>query len=96
MKENFIKGVFSIAVFLFFIGQVITFVPGQEMSYYLILSIALILPSFFFSKKKNRIFAIIFLVLSIAYTVYGYKRGIEYKAFLKEKQEMELSETIAL
>jgi len=68
---------FWLAVFMGALGYVMTFVPGSECGWFIVVA-ALSLFGFFIPKTFYRGAAMLLLVLSIIAAVRGFGRGVEY------------------
>jgi hypothetical protein len=68
---------FWLAVLLLVLGCIITFVPGSEYPWFLVVA-ALSIFGLFIPKIFYRGAATLLLILSIIAAVHGYRRGTEY------------------
>ncbi len=69
---------FRVGVVHFFLGLLISFVPGSEKPWFIVTSV-LVSFGLVGPWRPYRIAAIVFLVLSIIGVMNGHKRGIEYR-----------------
>jgi len=83
-KERIGKIFFGIALILFVLYQIITFVPGAERDAFIFLCCILIIPIVFSKNKFICIISFVLLVVSLFGVYSGYKRGKEYKKFLEK------------
>lgn len=73
---------------LFGLGQVITFRPGAETAWFAV-SAGLCLCGFLLGARKYGIAAFILVAAGIALSVWGYRHGQQYEAWLKRQPPKE-------
>ena len=83
-KKETSKVVFWVGAIWFGTGQVISFYPGAEMTYF---AISALLCSFglLITGKMYRIVAVLLVAASVVVAVSGYERGKEYKTWLETR-----------
>jgi len=59
------------------LGSLITFIPGAERNWFLVVA-GLSIPGFFISKRSFRIAAMLLFLLALGCAYSGHRRGIEY------------------
>ncbi len=73
---------------LFALGQVITFRPGAETAWFAI-SAGLCFCGFLLRARRYSIAAVFFVAAGIALSVWGYRHGQQYQAWLKRQPSKE-------
>lgn len=79
---------FWIGIALFILGQVITFYPGAETDWFA-LSAVLCAAGLCVRSKAYGIAAVLLIAASIAWSISGYRRGEEYRAWLAKQPSKE-------
>lgn len=69
---------FWLAVFLAALGSIITFVPGAEFGWFLVVA-GLALAGLFIPRVAYRISAVVLLILALVLAFDGHRRGVEYR-----------------
>jgi hypothetical protein len=72
---------FWLAVLLAVLGYVITFVPGAECGWFLVVA-GLAASGLFIPKAAYRVAAGVLVVLALAMAYSGYRHGVEYHQWL--------------
>lgn len=72
------KFAFWIGMMKFFLGSMISFMPGAETSWFIITA-GLVSGGFFVSGKYYRITALVVVAICVFWANSGYHRGIEYQ-----------------
>jgi hypothetical protein len=73
---------------LFVLGQFITFYPGVETTWFAV-SAGLCLCGFLRRSRRYNIAAFFFVATGIALSVWGYRHGQQYQAWLKQQPSKE-------
>ena len=71
------KGCFFCGIVLFAMGNVMSFVPGAEVAWFLC-CVGLLLPGLLLSRRKYTSTAAILMVLCLILASQGHRRGLEY------------------
>jgi hypothetical protein len=75
---------FLLALACFTLGFLITFYPGDELHWFTFVA-CLFLFVFLISRGSDyRVIAAVFLILSLIFAFWGYRRGVHYRAWLAE------------
>jgi len=85
LKNKISNIIFIFSIILLILYQFTTFYPGAEKNSYLFLCLLLTIPVVLSDKKIIKIIGLILLIISIIGVYGGYKRGVEYKEFLDNK-----------
>jgi cell division protein FtsW (lipid II flippase) len=68
----------GLAIVLAILGLFITFVPGAETGWFLVVA-ALSISGLFIPRIPSRIAAALLLVFALGFAYEGYQRGVEYR-----------------
>ncbi len=86
------KFLFWLGMIKFFLGSMISFMPGAESSWFIITA-GLVSGGFFVSSKYYRITALVIVAICVFGAYSGYHRGIEYQERVRlrviDKQNMD-------
>jgi hypothetical protein len=76
---------FWLAVLLAVLGYIISFVPGAECGWFLVVA-GLSLAGLFIPRAAYRVGAALLLMLALASAYSGYRHGLEYRQWLSTRQ----------
>ena len=73
-----ILAVFSLGALMFVLGQIISFVPGAETTWFLA-TVAMLTSGLFIKSNLWRIVTSLFIIVALTAAITGHKRGTEYR-----------------
>ncbi len=83
MKNVVATVAFIVGIFLLVLVSLTTFVPGAEKGAYSFLVIVFLVPIFLSQRKILRVISLVLCIVSVAGSIQGHKRGIEYEEFIQ-------------